>query len=224
MKHPFNLPPFMKISAPSILALAALSILPAHAAVLVEYEFTGDTLTPTATLAGITAGNFSAANTSGGAFNTAHSGPSDTPSYRMINIQELTPTDYFSFTTDATNASHSVTYETFDFYQNCVRAGMKYAVSYTISGGSEVFIADANATLQSGGPTNNMAQTVINFGDFTTAQSVEWRIYGYNATVNANDAFRVDDVSVSGVLIPEPTAPVIAIGFAGLLAFRRKRN
>jgi hypothetical protein len=147
--------------------LFAISLQSAHAATLVQYDFTGDTLTPTTFLPGITASNFSAANTSGGAFNAANSGPSGAPSYRMIGVNDTVRTDYFSFTTDATVTLNSVTYETFDFYQNTFLSPTKYAVSYTISGGgSEVFVEDAAASVESGGPTNNMFHTVINFADF----------------------------------------------------------
>jgi hypothetical protein len=205
--------------------LFAISLQSAHAATLVQYDFTGDTLTPTTFLPGITASNFSAANTSGGAFNAANSGPSGAPSYRMIGVNDTVRTDYFSFTTDATVTLNSVTYETFDFYQNTFLSPTKYAVSYTISGGgSEVFVEDAAASVESGGPTNNMFHTVINFADFTTDQSVEWRIYGYAASNNSY-AFRVDDVAVTGNLVPEPSSSLlVGLGVAGMLLVRRRRT
>lgn len=198
----------------------------ASAANLVIYSFTGDTVTPTSELTGITASSFAASDPTGG-FNANYFGASGTPGYKINNIGDPTPVQFFSFTTDVTSASDSVLYESFDFYQNRFEAPTKYSVSYTISGNTEVFIASGvNASNQgTAGQPGNMTEVNLDFADFTTSESVEWRIYAYDS-INATNAFRVDDVAVNGAVIPEASTYALFSAFIalGFIILRRSKS
>ena len=104
-----------------------------------------------------------------------------------------------------------VTYESISLYEYRFNRGLM-DIRYVIGGGSEVSIASGVArTDQSGSGPDNMTFQELDFANFQTSQSVEFRIYGDN-TGGSGDALRFDDISVTGTVIPEPTASALVMG------------
>ena len=206
----------------TLLALIAASSL-ANAATIAKYNFTGGSFAPSTMLTGVTVGNFTASGFTAGT-NTEYGGPSGQPNARLLNINTALPTNYYSFTTVPTApGSDTVGYESFVFYQNRAETTINYSVSYTIIGGSEVFLATEVAAANQVAGANTMTLVTLDFADFSTAQSVQWRIYGSDSA-NATTAMRVDDVEVIGSLVPIPEPATAMLGALGCLALLRRRR
>jgi len=95
-----------------------------------------------------------------------------------------------------------------------------FSTSFTVF---DLTTGQTNATWVFNNPTGN------SFNAFTsTGNQVFARVYGYNGTGNAgaNAAnWRIDDITLSASVVPEPSTYLLLIGAAaGLYAFRRRRR
>ena len=232
----------------SLLFVYAALASSAQADVLVAYPFTGNSDAPTSVADGITATSFTAGSgLAAGAigFSTAaveNSGEADaTVPVRFIRGTTTTTTeagaisgnDYFSFTltpggTDLLNLDSLF----FDYSGNTLSAGTM-STSFFIQSSVDNFtsIVGSTATVDTTGtgstPRPFQRHTLNLSGtSFQNLDEVTFRLYIYQSDDNSNTLARLDNVTVSGTVIPEPGTYALIAGSLALVAImvRRRRD
>lgn len=208
----------------SALALATLSVVtPAPAAVLVEYEFTGDSLAPTTTEPGVGATSLSTVSTTSNGFNSdpdVAGTPSGAPAYVAAGFAD---DSWFAFTI-TNNSANLMSVSGFEYWQKTGSTGSRiYDLRYLVNGGLvQTAVNDANIS------TTTYTQRTANLSGRSDLQNlapgttVEFRIAGFFSASDTT-TFRIDDVQVQGT-IPEPAGlTLVGVAATGLLARRRRR-
>jgi len=238
------------LSNPSLLrivfcaALIALSGLPsASAAVLLQYGFgtSAGTYDPTTVATGIQSLSSTRNGSGGGAFSSS----AGLPAYSLI-LPALNATttesgavssgDYFEFTVRVNAGSgqqFNLSNLSFDYglgtggtYPNSSFAASFFVRSsldsYATTLGSiySVETTDGASVSQKWGTTASIS---LSASPFQGASEVTFRIYNYNSASVASAFARLDNVTVQGVLIPEPSAGfLLGIGMLAFLGLRRE--
>lgn len=152
----------------------------------------------------------------------------DTPGVGMnfADVEEATATNYISFTV-APAVGYEISYENLTLYLG-TNAGDVETSLRSWDGTSETTLGDYSFVDPNpgGGANTNDPITFYDFDfmDFTSASTVEFRLYAWDGT-NAATGVRLDDVILNGTVdpIPEPSG-VALISLAGLgLLVRRRR-
>jgi PEP-CTERM motif len=217
------------------LAIAALALVAARADdVVIQYNYGDGT---TGTLAPSTqADSFTATNTAKGGGGTL-TNPSSTVSgignFASANVwgtTSLNSADYYTFTITNGNATDwNFTGFTFDAGrsntgpQNWELRSNAAADNFTttlLSGGS---IPNGNGSQNNSGSWGNFG------GSFSllipAGTSEEFRLYGFNASNGNTGTFRIDNVTFTAAVVPEPgTVAILALGSLGLGLFARRRR
>ena len=211
-------------AAVGLLALTGLS---APAQTTAAYSFNGalGTLNPTTASTGLTAGGFSAANTS--FFGSLLVGVTPEYSYDASAVSGATlstsTSTYFSVSFTP-NAGDSVKINSIEFkIRNLTTGGTavptNFAVYANSTSGGLVQVSAGTPTL-----SNTLTNYQFNGVNYTggTDQAVEVRIYAYGAGGGTISGYNVeiDDASFSLTPVPEPLGLLAAA--AGLLALRRR--
>lgn len=224
-----------------VVAATSLLVLPASAATLVGYDFNSDfsQTTGTATGSDVSYGSF----TGGSASNIGRSSFSNTLFVRT-NATGNTATDgdtlakaitnnaYAGFTlTNTTGETVDLTNLTFDIWFTAPGAINTYEMyvmsdAAAFTAGNELGGVVYDTTLVSApveaGPAT-ITTDLSSLGNLATSDSIEYRIYFVDDTNSADPLFRVDNITVTGVAIPEPSSILLSgMALAGL-ALRRRR-
>lgn len=205
-------------------ATAIFGAVSSQAAIIVEYEFTGNTLDPTTSAVGVTTSPLATAGVSSGGGSGFISDGAVTPSGNVQYSQTgfADGTSYFAVTV-VVQAGYTLSLTNFEFYQRLgsTAAGRVYDLQYRVgsSGGFTTLVDDATAN------TTTYTQRAAPLGTVSelqnlTSTSVEFRI----VPLIDNDAttFRIDDLKLEGTIIPEPSAAWL--GLLGVGAFMAKRR
>ena len=142
------------------------------------------------------------------------------------NSDATSPTNYVSFTV-APSAGYETTFESISMFTGVNGASDQYNVEIRAwDGSTETSLGLINRTSPSGTANQPVVQDVIDFTDFTSAGTTEFRLYSYNVTGGgSNGGVRFDDIVLNGVtvFVPEPTSAVLlSCAGLGLLARRRR--
>lgn len=201
---------------------------PAPAAVLANYQFTGNSLASTVTQPNTTVGTFlSGPGINAGFSTTGNLGPSRTSKGKQTATSQNLD-DYFSFTVTASSGyklnlnGYTLTFDA----QNVDRSGgsqtANWAVRTSVSG-----FGSAN---YSAGPMTEtfiaMTPTTFTGAGYDGLTSFEVRIYMWDP--NGSGEMRFDNVTLNGlvVAVPEPVhfaLGIFGLGFAGLRVRRHYR-
>ncbi|BCX47975.1 hypothetical protein HAHE_18830 [Haloferula helveola] len=126
------------------------------------------------------------------------SGESGSPGFNLADVTTASQAtaaaagDYFSFTIES--GGDAVVYESLSFYSNQYATTGVVDVSYTTTGGGEVFVVQGLV------PTvGNAAVSLeeIDFPDFVTTEDVTWTFYLYGASTSTHGT-RFDDITLFG--------------------------
>lgn len=230
----------MKPYTYAIAASAALAITTAsQAAILAEYAFTGGSAVRTTADPDVNAGNFTAAGGNAGFsvggnnvfLRSQHTGADQTAA--------LADTDFFSVTISATNVG-----ETMNLSSLALRLGSTERLSAGTAFNNRVYLQSSVGGVGSGNPiiagTNttfshdgipvpsdlfNPLTTTFDLSgiDFQGLSSVTFQFRFSDNADSTDQINRMDDVTIHGTLVPEPSAALL--GSLGLLALlRRRRN
>ena len=140
----------------------------------------------------------------------------------IAGANQASPTNYFSFTV-APDSGYQTTFESLSFYTGANFANEEYNVRLTYWDGiSEAILGDISHT--TGGSTNlPVVFFSMDFADFTSTATSEFRIYGYDMS-SSNGGIRLDDIVLNGTTtaIPEPTTTVfLGLSAIGVFFYRR---
>lgn len=226
----------------AIMAGVALFAGAAEANLLLRYAFTDEALTADMVADNITPSSFSATDSDGDAqtisFGTATNfdttdldegsiaNPSG-PGWAWVRADTFTTAQgdeesqgFLSFT---------ITPEA-GFYVSLTGFEMAYRMGAnaptTLAIGIDDAVPASWVTLDTGIPVNTATgQDVALSYDGGVDEAVEVRIYGWGGSAPGAGQFRFDDIQVFGSVIPEPgTMALVVLGFAGLVAFARRRR
>ncbi|MFC5050438.1 PEP-CTERM sorting domain-containing protein [Rubritalea spongiae] len=198
------------------LITTGLSLASAQAATLVGYEHTAGSTTPDILASGITS-----TSALGGSLNGTIATTIDQLSAAgangLPNSAGQTSNYYFSYVVTGSN----VTYESLDLAEAAKVGTRDFRLAYSIDGGSEVEIQGWTGSQVLGSQTVNN----YDFADFTTSDSVEFRIYwGGSANNNGNARVYSDSFTLNGsVAVPEPSSTAL-LGLGGLALILRRRK
>lgn len=204
-----------------IIVLAALAVAgAAQAAIIANYTFDGSSAADSAAYANMTAGNFTASDTTLGFIaGTAWPGgvAADESTWGLATAQaDVTKWWYFTVTPDA---NYSITITGLSFLYGGTQAGPK---DFGWSIGGTYYDPTAfphTLTLSAQGPFNSSAVSV------TITEATTIAIQAWNATSTGN--FRVDNVVLNGTVssIPEPaTMGLLGLGALAMVLRRKMRK
>ena len=219
---------------------ASLSVFqPTSAAVVALYDFqgggSGDTFAGQAGLNSVDAETNSTATglvstglDGGGAtniFSTAQPGSaSGTPHSNWGNggLAEGSA-NFASFTTSPT-AGFQITYESLSLYHGAFNNTPKFKITYAIGAGPDTVALATTSHTTGVGNGATLEFKTSDFADFTTDQTVTWKIFIFDANDN-NTGTRFDDITINGsvTLIPEP-GTLALLGLGGLFVAQRRRR
>ena len=141
----------------------------------------------------------------------------------VAGADQTVPTNYISFTVTP-DSGYATTFESVSFYTDANFANEEYNVQFAAWDGSSLTVlGDVSHTT---GVTQNepVVFKSIDFGDFTSSDPVEFRLYGYDMSAS-NGGIRFDDIVLNGTTtaVPEPSLVSLAgLAFLGLLSRRRR--
>lgn len=198
----------------AVLGMAAVAS--AAPITLVEYTFTGTT-DPSTVAAGLTATSM---GLGGGAVGTSFA--TGWRSAESFNTTNIDLTAYFGFSITP-GAGKTLDISGFDFdykTENNANAPKKFEVRYSLTD----FATDSGTSFASGSITTD--GTVVTSSSSLAledvAAAIGFRIYMFGAASSNRDGM-IDNVKVSGDVIPEPATMALLCMGSGLLAVRRRR-
>ncbi len=221
-----------------ILAFVLVVNVHTHAAIIAEYDFeaggSGNTFGTQAGLYSVDtqADSIATILTTGGPegldggganniFNGSQTGSASGPpltNWGNGNNTEATA-NYAQFTTSPT-AGNQIAYESLSLYHAAFNTTPDFKITYAIGAGADV------VALGQTDQTTTLTLKTEDFADFTTSETVTWKIHVFNAN-DTQSGSRFDDIIINGTvsLIPEPsTFALSALGLLGLLGWRRGRR
>ena len=240
----------------TLASLLALGI-SVHADVISNFDFTGDTpwtvdkesdfatfaanaLSVDTDLNSVTSPLSNSGHTGGG-YNSFYirdiDGPfvifsaTDTSGVGMnVGLSNATsPTNYFSFGVSP-GVGYETTFESVSLYTGVNGASDQYNVEIRAwDGSTETSLGLIDRTSPAGLANQPVVQDIIDFADFTSANTTEFRFYSYNVTGGGvNGGVRYDDIIINGtttLAIPEPSsATLIGFGTLALALIARRRK
>lgn len=136
----------------------------------------------------------------------------------------------FAFTVTLSNADHRFVLTDFDFGSR--RTGSGPQAITLLASSSANFATNVVMFNLTSGQSNSAwvfnEPTITNGNAFNATNQVFFRLYGYNGVNNAamNTAnWRIDDITIAGSVIPEPsTYALMALALVGILFFARRRK
>jgi len=220
----------------SLALFATLTILPASAAVLADYDFAGDSrassdtdlMTEAADLVnGPFTGGTGSPNVTGNQLvittNMTGTGTGDSDTL----AKSIALGNYVSFTLD--NLGNTVSFTGFSFDQSLFN-GNPTSVSASVfsSVGGFADAADSLGTFNidaagDAGPFNRS----LDLSGVAELQNVsantEWRIYFFDNSDTGARSQNIDNIILQGTVVPEPASASLLLGATGLLILRRQR-
>lgn len=224
-----------------ILAGAVLLASSANAALLATYSVSGGSLAASGVNSIITATNITNTGVTGGfgvsnGSSTLFLRASETGGNTLTNA--ISENDYVQFTVTPTGSNlvslSSVSLDHLGSVNNNVGAfnsslsvfasiaGVPTFSSGNELGTSTVPVADSStggAVLLSNDATFNLGAS---FQNLTSANTVTFRIYGFDNASSSDQINRLNDVKINGDLVPEPSTTLL-IGISALGLLRRRR-
>ncbi|MGA0899005.1 MAG: PEP-CTERM sorting domain-containing protein [Luteolibacter sp.] len=221
------------ILASAVCLTVILAAIPAGAAVLVSYEFTGASAAQTSGLA--TGSNVTFGAFTGGGSSPGFSGSSESIFIRYSatagtdnNLAEaLANNAYATFTvTNSTADVYDLDALSFDFFWEPGGNGSERGAMYVMSDRSAY--ADGNELLSfakeaTDATTSNVLADLSSLSSLGAGSSIEFRLYFSDNANNTSPIFRVDNVTVNGTVVPEPSSALLG-GLGALLLLRRRRQ
>lgn len=233
------------MTRPSFLPIVALSLLTtgtSHAAALAVYDFTAGSATVTSTIGAsatdMTAGAFN--DRFGTVNNVGISGSSETIFVRATSTGSSTASgdglddaiadeSYFSFSITA--GANDLTLTTLDFnYWITSGAALAYttyvmsdlAGAYTVGNELGSGTIDPGSGVPDAGSQVPFSIDISSLGTLAAGNTAEFRLYFADASSGQQRIHRIDDVTVNGSVVPEPSTGLLAaLAGLGLLARRR---
>lgn len=226
-----------------VLATLGLTISTAHAVVLVSYEFTGASAAQTsgtATGSDVTFGAFTGQD---GSSNVGFSSSSNSMFVRWdatdgLNgdtlAEAITNEAFATFTlTNSTGQTVDLTNLTFDVFFDPLSTNSNYFATRTIFAMADLSGFTSGDELGSVTYADGLGPTVTDTPDTITVDlsslsnlaagnDVEFRLYFVDDSDHNDQIYRVDNLTVNGTVIPEPSA--VLLGGLGLLALLRRRR
>ena len=213
--------------------LFASAIAPLHAEVLAIFTMQGSLRTSADSDGNSLASPISDGLGFGASIDTTRGNPTPSLAVDSTQIDGSTNTaavganDYFTFTlTPISGASFSLTSLTFD-YANYTNDGTFPAESFFARSSRDGFGSNLAATVSAAAAsagvfaTSTIALTAGAFQNQTTA--IEFRIYLQDGTTDLDRGALLDNITLNGVTVPEPSAALMLLASASLFALRRFR-
>ena len=202
-----------------VLGLAAT----AGAEVILQYTFTGSVATPSTEASGVTGTSFGVSPQTGFTYGSTGGAPTP-PAVFTSGWNQGTPTAYWSFglTLGAglqfADTPDSLTFS-FD-YRSTSTGPVNWQLDYDAGSGWSLL---ASGALTANSAWNSVANADASDLDGVSG-TVNFRLYGYAAS-SASGTWGVDNVTLNGSVIPEPTTVVMmGIGLIGIVFARRLRS
>jgi hypothetical protein len=223
----------LAVAATCLLALGS-SISSSHAAVvLAKYEFTGGSAAQTSGLA--TGSNVAFGAFTDGASSPGFSGASNSIFVRYNatdgtdnNLVEALGNDAYATITITNNTGdvYGLDELSFNFYWDSGGNNSERGAMYVMSdrsayeNGNELLSFAKEATDDT---TSNVSADLSSLTSLGTGSSIEFRLYFSDNANNTSPIFRVDNVTVNGTAVPEPSSTVL-LGLGGLALILRRRR
>lgn len=179
----------------------------ANAALIISYEFTGNSPSPTTVAANVSGNDISfGSGTSSGAVT------SNQAQAAGMNTGALDLNDYFeiSFQPDA-GYSLNLTEFSFKYRKGHANSPTNYAVRYSVDSFA--------SNLATGTQTDTFQTATVALSDTGLTGLIRFRIYGWGAAAS-NRPMIVDDINLQGSVIPEPGLLAL-MSLSPLLLMRR---
>jgi hypothetical protein len=222
----------LAVAATCLLALGS-SISSSHAAVLAKYEFIGGSAAQTSGLA--TGSNVAFGGFNGGTSSPAFSTSTDSIFVRYSatagtnnDLAEALNNDSYATITIINNTGdvYGLDELSFDFVWgpggNNSESGAMYVMSnrsaYAVN--NELLSIAKDATDDT---TSEVSADLSSLSSLGTGSSIEFRLYFSDNANNTSPIFRVDNVTVNGTAVPEPSSTVL-LGLGGLALILRRRR
>ncbi len=231
----------VNIAAAAVLACGALVT---NAATLADYRFTGGTAASIDSHAGTDAGDFQAvsgANEGSAASDIGFGATSNTAFVRGDAVAQpntasgaLNDDDFLSFTISATNAGDAMVLDELifeGFYLSDNALGDLTSVTVYLQSSVGGFgdgspVLDSFALTESGGIGDGGPTYSVDLSAFPSLATAEFRFYFAAVGSSGNkvgDTVRLDNVQLTGDIIPEP-ASLALMGLGGLTVLFRSRR
>ena len=156
-------------------------------------------------------------------FNGGQSGSMTGPPLSNWGNGELTEANanFAAFTTTP-SPGYEITYESLSLYHGAFNLTPMFKITYAIGAGPDVpAVGPTGHTADNSNPVTLLSE---DFTDFTTSETVTWKIHVFGADA-ANTGSRFDDITINGTvsLIPEPSSAVL-FGLASMVLIGRLRR
>ena len=183
--------------------------------VLALFPFTGESFADTANASDVIVSNIGKVGGTALGFNTTSNGNPPAPPTATLSGLNSPEGGYFTFTVTP-EPGYALLLDSFQFWG--FAAATEAFDAWMVVDGVETM-------LMSGTVGATFALKEADLVDFPSWEPVEFRIRGYDFASSAT-TLRIDDVTVFGAVVPEPSAPVLlGMGLVGLLGFGgRKRK
>lgn len=207
----------------ALIAFAGIAAV-ANADVLANWTFETSVPTtagPHAAEAGVVGGSASGFHTSGA---TAWSNPAGNGSNESFSSNNWSIGDYYQFSVD-TSGYENVTFGWSQVRSSTGPSGFRF--EYSTDGGSSfsaimAYVVTADVFWSSGAPQPTTIYSPVLVSGADNAGVVLFRLTATSSPSGSSGSNRVDDIVVSGDVVPAPGALAL-VGLGGLFAGRRRR-